>query len=104
MRTILLTALLSVLRGQAPAFLQDGDGDGWRAFLDCDDADAATHPEQIETFYDGIDNACDGSDRCDADRDGLPWEGAAVLPMCEAWYIGVDLDCDDSVSGSGCGW
>jgi len=103
MRAVLLAVLLSVIGRPAP-FLQDADGDGWRAFLDCDDADDQIHPGEVETFYNGIDEDCNGTDRCDADQDGLPWEGAASLPMCEAWHLGVDLDCDDTLTGSGCGW
>ena len=38
----------------------DGDGDGWYADDDCDDADPSVHPEAWE-LYDGRDNDCDGA-------------------------------------------
>lgn len=44
-----------------------------REHLDCNDADAATSPREIETQCDDIDQNCDGHDDCDADHDGLLW-------------------------------
>ncbi|MCB9741432.1 MAG: putative metal-binding motif-containing protein [Alphaproteobacteria bacterium] len=39
----------------------DGDGDGWAAGEDCDDADDAVHPGAEEVCGDGVVNDCDGS-------------------------------------------
>lgn len=62
----------------------DADGDGWEeAAGDCDDADAAVHPEARERWYDGQDANCDGADDFDADADGFK----------PTWLGG--LDCDD---------
>ncbi len=38
---------------------RDGDGDGWRANTDCDDADAAVNPDQLEIVGNGKDDDCD---------------------------------------------
>lgn len=38
----------------------DKDGDGWSVPLDCDDGNAATHPNAPEIGDDEIDNDCDG--------------------------------------------
>ena len=86
----------------------DGDGDGSSATLpadstgctnpgeaptgtDCDDTDVAVHPLATEVVADGVDNDCDGSERCysgtDADGDGYY---AATL------VLSADLDCSDS--------
>jgi len=79
----------------------DEDGDGWgRHEGDCADLDASVYPGAEETWYDGVDQDCDGNDD-DADGDGHPvdqdcddhdpevFPGADELP-----YDGVDQDCD----------
>ncbi len=40
----------------------DTDGDGYDARLDCNDNDAAVHPEADEVAGDGVDSNCDGED------------------------------------------
>jgi PKD repeat protein len=37
----------------------DGDGDGWRANVDCDDADPAVSPDATEVVANGKDDDCD---------------------------------------------
>lgn len=40
----------------------DTDGDGYDALVDCDDNNAAIHPEAEEVAGDGVDSNCDGED------------------------------------------
>ncbi|MFZ5482041.1 MAG: MopE-related protein [Myxococcota bacterium] len=70
---------------------------------DCDDADPATNPGAGETWYDGVDQDCDGNDT-DQDEDGFDAEvvggddcddlDSTVYPGApDAWYDGEDDDC-----------
>jgi len=47
--------------------VEDYDGDGHKSSVDCNDADASIHPDVQESWYDGVDQNCDGND---ADQDG----------------------------------
>lgn len=91
--------------GPAPV---DGDGDGYRAPRDCDDADSSVHPGAVETC-DLQDEDCNGAVDDDvrsptvwfrdADDDGYGTNHATVS-SCEAHagYILQGEDCDDTVA------
>lgn len=68
----------------------DDDQDGFPALFDCLEADIEWHPDpdfedgvDVEVWYDGLDEDCDGASDYDQDRDGFDAEA----------YAGVD--CDD---------
>jgi len=90
---------------------------------DCNDRQAAVSPAATDTWYDGIDQDCDGADDFDADGDGHvrvvdagrpttsgsgtpSFGGALPADDCddadptvfgagaEVWYDGIDGDCD----------
>ena len=76
----------------------DADGDGYGASSvsgsvspgdDCDDAEASINPSATEGVGDGVDQDCDGDERCyvDADGDGFRLEDELVS---------TDADCDDA--------
>ena len=85
----------------------DYDGDGYTADIDCNDNDAAIHPDATEVC-DGVDNNCDssidGADAdgaiayfADADADG--YGGTALsITQCDApsGFAGNSDDCDDT--------
>ena len=51
---------------------KDGDGDDSDQYAgtDCDDTDGNISPLELETWYDGIDQNCDGLSDYDQDADG----------------------------------
>jgi hypothetical protein len=75
-------------------------------YPDCDDSDADVNPGTPETWYDGVDNDCDGgANDDDADGDGFGWDGnggqdcndedPAIHPDATDWCAtGVDENCD----------
>lgn len=83
----------------------DDDGDGYDVFDDCDDTDASVNPGETETWYNGVDNACDGGSDYDQDGDGFESDAYGgedcddtdeyVNPdrSSDEWYDGVDTDC-----------
>ncbi len=102
----------TVETGDSPVDTQvewaDADGDGHTEDVDCDDADAAIHPE-AEEVCDGLDNDCDGladdEDEGvtgtwiwfpDVDGDGFG-NAAGRLEACvaPAGYVADGTDCDD---------
>ncbi len=100
MRALLLAPLILLL-----ACVPDADGDGFKASEDCDDGDAAVHPDADE-LCNGIDDDCDGTvDEAaavdargwSADVDGDGYGGEASFTACEAppGYLADDSDCND---------
>lgn len=81
----------------------DADGDGYRARVDCDDADPSVFPDAPE-LCDGVDSDCDGTDEGDADGDGYRAcaecddERDDVFPGAPSTCDGTDANCDGSVS------
>ena len=87
--------------------LADLDGDGHFEDVDCDDADAAVHPDASE-LCDGVDNDCDGIVDNDTAVDAAEWyvdldgdgygDPGASARACEAPADHVDNaeDCDDT--------
>jgi hypothetical protein len=86
--------------------LQDADGDGYFAPIDCNDANAAVHPNGVEgCTVDGLDNDCDGQVDEDAlvDTDGDGFSlcdgdcndmNADVTPVAAEVCDGIDNNCN----------
>jgi len=107
----------------APRWYVDGDGDGYGDETsgeascielsgriarggDCDDTDAAVHPDALETC-DGVDTNCSGdeTDASDAvdwfldddgDYYGDPETGVRDCDPPDEWYVRDASDCDDT--------
>jgi len=67
----------------------DSDGDGYNICADCDDSNAQIHPGASEITGDGIDQNCNGLERCYIDFDD---DGFRITDT----IISSDSDCSDS--------
>ncbi len=114
MRTLLLLTLFACSSGietpdpdKTGGSGEDQDADGATILTDCDDLDAAVHPEAAETC-DGVDNNCDGQTDegltttwyLDADGDGYG-DPFTDDEDCEepGGYVTDATDCDDRYAG-----
>jgi len=106
---VLGAALLLAACTDGPADTQptDGDGDGWGADEDCDDANDAVYPD-AEEVCDGLDNDCDdaideeASDArtfyADVDGDGYGDEESPVVACEQPEDTAIQAgDCDDGL-------
>jgi hypothetical protein len=73
---------------------------------DCDDADGGVNPDASETWYDGVDQDCNGGSDFDQDEDGFIAEDEGGLDCDDTEVLihpqqpdlcddGVDNNCDD---------
>ena len=83
--------------GTLPCDVIDNDGDGAKSCVDCDDANAATHPGATETCNE-IDDNCDGQvdegNVCcvDQDGDGICDPNDNCLTVPNANQVDIDFD------------
>ncbi len=73
------------------------DGSGALEGGDCDDAEGQVNPYANDTWYDGVDTDCDGSDDYDQDRDGYVPDAYVGLETTYVEGSGTAQggDCDD---------
>ena len=110
--------------GATTTWYRDADGDGYgdasdtasgceapSGYVDnpddCDDTDAVINPGVTETWYDGIDQDCDGASDFDQDGDGYETDAAGgddcddtdggVRPGITEQCDGIDQDCDGDI-------
>lgn len=82
----------------------DGYGAGCQA-PDCNDADPQVHPDATETPNDGVDQDCDGLERCYSDWDGDGYGGLLDAKKFDCVGPGMlpaplaEDDCDDFDAG-----
>lgn len=81
----------------------DDDGDGYTVEEgDCDPNDVQVNPGEIESWYDGVDQNCDGNDS-DQDSDGVEVgddcddANAATFPGNAEICDEIDNDCDGDI-------
>ncbi|MFN3197452.1 MAG: MopE-related protein, partial [Bradymonadia bacterium] len=95
------------IRWYLPPGVTDGDGDGFDADVDCNDAVAAINPDADEILGNGIDDDCDPGtdDTPDLDGDGFDFladcddDNAAVNPDADEVLLnGIDDDCNPATS------
>jgi len=74
---------------------------------DCDDTNAAIHPDALEVYYDGVDGNCDDRDDYDADLDGYAHSdhgGDDCNDFADTVHPGAVEDCltdhDDDCNGT----
>jgi len=108
---LMLTACSDKLSDEEPSADElDQDGDGFPETTDCDDHNAAIHPEAAEVC-DMVDNDCDGA--IDSEDDDVDWrtgtlsyadqdgdgygsiDNSAVVCVGTAGYTSDNTDCDD---------
>lgn len=83
----------------------DADNDGYDARVDCDDGDAAVHPNTAEVCN-GVDDDCDGAvnegviafEDLDGDGHGGGWIDASACASYTGATVHVAGDCDDLAS------
>ena len=88
-----------------PCSLPDGDGDGYDATVDCDDADATVHPGALEICGDGVDQNCAADcawagTNLDSDAD-QSFEGQTASAGASSGFLGGNLAGRGDINGDG---